>query len=197
MKLHYSPISPFARKVMICAHENGVLGRLALVLTNTLDEGLRRVNPLGKIPALELDDGTALYDSRVICDYLDDLGGAKMIPAAGPERMKTRLLEALGDGIADATVRRVMELRRPEHDRHADVIARQSLAMAAGLAEAQRQVAGDRFTLGEAAIMAALIYIDTRLPGDDWRAERPILADWFARMARRPSLTQTGDVRAA
>ena len=196
MKLYYNAFSPFARKVMICAHENGVLDRIALVDTDTLDEGLRRINPLCKIPALELDDGVALYDSRVICEYLDGIGTGAMIPVGGHERLRARLLEALGDGIADATLRRVMELRRAEDDRHADVIERQTRAMAAGLAEAERLIDPAQFGLGEAAIMAALIYIDMRLPQDEWRAGFPALAGWFAQSARRPSLPGTGAVLA-
>ena len=197
MKLYYSPLSPFARKVLICAHENGVLDRIALVETNTLDEDLRRVNPLCKIPALELDYGFALYDSRVICEHLDAVGTGAMIPPGGHGRLRARLLEALGDGIADATLRRVMELRRPEAERHADVIERQSRAMLAGLAEAQRVIDPQAFTLGEAAIMAALIYIDTRLPQDEWRVRFPALAGWFNESARRPSLPGTGAVQAS
>jgi glutathione S-transferase len=89
-----------------------------------------------------------------------------------------------------------MELRRPEHDRHADVVERQTRAMIAGMAEAERLIDPGRFTLGEAAIMAALIYVDTRLPEDGWRARYPGLAGWFAGIARRPSLPGTGAVLA-
>ena len=120
-----------------------------------------------------------------------------MIPTGGHERLRARLLEALGDGIADATLRRVMELRRPEADRHADVIERQSRAMLAGLAEAQRVIDPAQFTLGEAAIMAALIFIDARLPQDAWRVRFPALAGWFSESARRPSLPGTGAVQAS
>jgi len=197
MKLYYHPISPYVRKVMICAHENGLLDRIQTVMTDTLDEGLRRVNPLGKIPALELDDGTALYDSRVICEYLDDLGTGALIPAAGPGRLRARLLEALGDGMADATLRRVMEIRRAEGERHADVVERQSRAIAAGLAQAERLVDLTQFTLGEASVAAALVYLDMRLPDEDWRRLHPRLADWLAMVDRRPSLVRTAPVSAA
>lgn len=197
MKLYYHPISPYVRKVMICAHENGLMDKIQTVMTDTLDEGLRRVNPLCKIPALELDDGTALYDSRVICEYLDGLGTGALIPSSGPERLEARLLEALGDGIADAALRRVMETRRSEGDRHADVIDRQSRAIHAGLIEAERLVGQTRFGLGHAAVAAALIYIDVRLPEARWRAVHPQLADWLATVERRPSLAGTAPVSAA
>ena len=108
MKLYYHPISPFVRKVLIVADENDLLDQVDCVMTDTLDEALRAINPLGKIPALTLDDGTAFYDSRVICEYLDSLGRNAMIPAAGPARWAARRLEALGDGIGDAVLRIVM-----------------------------------------------------------------------------------------
>ena len=191
MKLYYHPVSPFVRKAMICAFENGIFERIVLVPADTLDEGLRRVNPLGKIPALELDDGSCLYDSRVICEYLDGIGTGATIPESGHDRLRARLLEALGDGIADATLRRVMELRRPEGDRHADVIERQARAMRAGLAEAERLLDGERFTLGEAALASALIYIDARLPDEAWRGRQPDLAVWFDKVLQRPSVAGT------
>jgi glutathione S-transferase len=190
MKLFYHPLSPFVRKVMICAFENGIFERIALI-ADAPDEERRQVNPLGKLPALQLDDGTGLYDSRVICEYLDGIGRGAMIPQSGHDRLRTRLLEALGDGIADATLVRSMQLRRPEAERHADVIARQSLAIWAGLAEAERLLDGDRFTLGEAALAAALIYIDVRLPDENWRPVHPALAAWFDKALQRPSVAGT------
>jgi glutathione S-transferase len=191
MRLYYHPISPFVRKAMICAHENGLFERLELVPTDTLDEGLRGVNPLGKIPALQLDDGTCLYDSRVICEYLDGIGRNALIPESGHDRLRARLLEALGDGTADATLRRVMEQRRPEADRHADVIDRQTRAIHAGLDEAERLIDEDRFTLGEAAIACALLYIGHRLPDEAWREGRSRLYAWFDKVLQRASVAGT------
>jgi glutathione S-transferase len=191
MKLYYHPISPFVRKVLIVAEENGLAGRIECVMTDTLDEALRAINPLSKIPTLTLDDGAALYDSRVICEYLDSLGKGATIPAAGQARWAARLLEALGDGIADATLRIVMENRRPETDRHPDVIARQALAVRAGLAEAQRQLEPGRFTLGDAAVACAVSYLDFRLPQLEWRAAHPALAAWYDGAEQRPSLVKT------
>ena len=191
MKLYYHPISPFVRKVLIVAEENGLLGQVECVLTDTLDETLRVINPLSKIPALTLDDGTAFYDSRVICEYLDSLGRNALLQADGPARWTARRLEALGDGIADAALRVVMENRRPETDRHADVIARQTRAMKAGLAEAQRQLEPGRFTLGDAAVACAVSYLDFRLPQLEWRADHPALAAWYDAVEQRPSLAKT------
>ncbi len=191
MKLYYHPISPFVRKVLVVAHENGLADAIECVMTDTLDEGLRAINPLSKIPTLTLDDGTALYDSRVICEYLDGLGGGGMIPAAGEARWRTRLLEALGDGIADAVLRIVMENRRPEDDRHADVIERQKRAALAGLAEAPRQLEPGRFALGDAALACAIGYLEMRLPKLEWRAANPALAAWYDEAMLRPSLART------
>jgi glutathione S-transferase len=191
MKLYYHPISPFVRKVLIVAEENGLGGQVETVMTDTLDEALRVVNPLCKIPVLTLHDGTALYDSRVICEYLDCLGLDALLPLGGEARWQARLLEALGDGIADATLRIVMENRRPEDDRHRDVIERQTRAVAAGLAQAERLLRPDRFTLGEAALASAISYLELRLPAQDWRAAHPALAAWYDAAEQRPSLAKT------
>lgn len=190
MQLYYHPVSPFVRKVLIVAEENGLGGRIERVMTDTLDEGLRAVTPLSKIPALKLDDGTVLYDSRVICEYLDALGTGALIPAEGQARWDARLLEALGDGVADATLRIVMENRRAEDDRHADVIARQEKAVRAGLAEAERLLRPGRFTLGEAALACAIGYLDYRL-GLAWRGDHGALAAWYDKVLERPSVAQT------
>ena len=191
MKLYYHPISPFVRKVLVVAHENGLEDEIDCVMTDTLDEGLRAINPLSKIPALALVDGTVLYDSRVICEYLDGLGEGLMIPAAGEARWKTKLLEALGDGIADAVLRIVMENRRPENDRHLDVIERQTRAVLAGLGEAPRQLQLGRFALGEAALACAIGYLEMRLPSLAWRGANAGLAVWYDHTLQRPSLTRT------
>ena len=191
MKLYYHPLSPFVRKVLVTAAENGLHDRIEIVDADTQDETLRAINPLSKIPALVLEDGEALYDSRVICEYLDNLGAGAMIPPAGPERWRTRKLEALGDGIGDATLRIAMENRRPEADRHADVIARQGRAIAAALAEAERLIEPGRFTLGEAAVASAMIYMQLRAAPPGWRTAHPRLSDWFDAVLLRPSLAQT------
>ena len=107
MILRSSPASPFGRKVKIAAHVLGLMDRIEIIVADTLnpEDSLRTRNPLGKIPALTLDDGATLYDSRVIVDYLDHLaGGGKIIPAAGKERFEVLTLQALADGVMDAAL---------------------------------------------------------------------------------------------
>ena len=194
MKLYYHPISPFVRKVLIVAEENGLGGRIESVMTDTLDEALRAINPLCKIPALTLSDGTVLYDSRVICDYLDAEGTGAMVPADGPGRLMAKRLEALGDGVADAILRIVMENRRPEADRHPDVIERQRRAVVAGLAEGERLIGSGVFTVGEASIACAIGYLEMRLPNLAWREDHPALEAWYDDILRRPSVAKTQPV---
>ncbi len=114
MKLRYSPASPFARKVRIAAAVLGLAERIELVPADTgnPEDSLRRENPLGKIPTLILEDGTTLYDSRVIEQYLDDLaGGGKLLPAGGPARFQMLVRQTLADGLTDATLLLVYEGR--------------------------------------------------------------------------------------
>ena len=121
MKLHWSPRSPFVRKVMIVAHELGLADRLdcvrTVVATTKPHAVLMEENPLSKIPTLVLDDGTVIYDSPVICEYLDQLhDGPKLIPAALPERMTALRRQALGDGFLDFLLLWRNERERPaEH----------------------------------------------------------------------------------
>jgi glutathione S-transferase len=195
MKLRYSVNSPFARKVLMLAHEAGLAGRLELVATDAFaDASLRQLNPLSKVPALVLDDGSVLYDSPVIAEYLDSLhGGRPLFPAAGPQRWGALRLQALGDGICDAALLRRMETLRPAGLQSADWIERQRLAMTAGLDELERRVAeleGEP-TIGSLAAAAALGYADLRWASDDWRAGRPRLAAWLAGFAERDSFRLT------
>lgn len=192
MKLFYAATSPFARKVLVLAKELGLGDRLELVAINPwTDETLRAANPFSQVPTLALDDGTGLHDSPVICDYLDELAGRRLIPASGPARVRTLRLQALGDGVCVAAVRRIRETLRDEGDRHEDIIARQSQAMAAGLDTLEAIDLGDGFGLGEIAVACACGYMDLRFPQDRWRDGRPKLAAWYERMAQRSSMMET------
>lgn len=197
MQLRSSPTSPFVRKVMILAHELGLAGAIEEIPTNpwAADTDLPGTNPLGMVPALRTEDGAWLYDSPVICDYLDSCHfGRRFIPPQGPERWTVLRRQALGDGIMDAAVRfRVETVMRPAELRWSfwsdrqDVAIRRSLAALEGEAE---DLAAADWSLGEITIAAALGYLDFRWPVD-WRADHRRLAGWFDGQKSRPSLTAT------
>lgn len=196
MKLRYSPTSPFARKVLVAAIETGLDKRIELVTTSTTDpaSGLIKDNPLGKVPALLLDDGSSLYDSPVICEYLDSLhGGAKLIPASGPQRWTVLRREALADGIMDAGVLGRGEVLRPAGQQSPAFLAlqRQKMAAAADALEKEAPSFGTGLDLGLIAIACALGYADFRYAADEWRKGRPGLAKWYEGFAKRPSMQRT------
>ena len=194
MKLFYSPNSPFVRKVMACAIARGIDGRIETLATNPHDSpaGLLAVNPLSKVPCLIDDDGAAVFDSPVICEYLDSLGSAKpMFPPPGPARWQALTLQALADGILDAAlVRRGLAGEASDAVRQA-VIARQKAAMDRALDVLERKPAHKGLDIGTISAVCALGYLDLRFAGDDWRAGRPALAAWFAAMGKEPALART------
>jgi glutathione S-transferase len=199
MELFYSPNSPYARKARIIIQELDLEPRVKQTAV-ALPAGarLRAINPLGKIPALLLDDGSVIYDSPVICEYLDDLGQGKFFPRAGffreaQGRWRALTLQALGDGLADAVVRRTQEMRLDDDKRSAEVIRRQTTAIEAAFAVADR--AAPKFpaepTIGEIAIACAIGYLDLRAPFDGWRERYPQLAQWLEIFSQRPSAQAT------
>jgi glutathione S-transferase len=199
MKLHWSPRSPFVRKVMIAAHELGLADRLdcvrTVVATTRPHALLMEENPLSKIPTLVLDDGSVLYDSPVICEYLDQLhGGPKLIPAALPARMTALRRQALGDGFLDFLL-----LWRNERERapgqqsqvHLSTYAEKRKAILLGLDKEAGELAATPFSIGHIAIGCALSYLDFRFADDDWRGGHPRIAAWHATFAARPSVRAT------
>lgn len=200
MKLHYNPASPFVRMVMVTAHEAGLVDRIEEVSTGVFlpvspHGGVISDSPLGKIPTLVTDDGTALYDSRVICEYLADMAPDKgLLPAAGNARWNCLTLQALGQGLADAAVNlRYETALRPEELRWTDWTD----AQRARIGRSLDALANDRLedlaavTLGSIAAGVCLGYMDFRYPDDDWRGSRPALAQWYAGFAERPSMKAT------
>lgn len=193
MKLYSNTASPFGRKCKIIAHELGV----TLEIVRTLpvqDPEFRRINPLGKIPALLLDDGSVLFDSPVICEYLNRKGGGKFFPVdtvwkVAENRWKSLGLQALGDGICDAAVAYVMLGREPVPPEATRI--RQLAAIQAGLDAAERAKLQDPPTIGEISIACAIGYVEFRLPELDWKTSRPRLAAWYAGFAQRPSMQAT------
>jgi glutathione S-transferase len=197
-RLHHSPTSPFVRKVTVTLHETGLIDRVELVSAagTTVAPGTMPVNlnPLGKIPTLERPDGPALYDSRVICRYLDSLAKAGLYPAE-PRIWETLTLEATADGICEAAVLMVYEARvRPEEKRFPDWVEGQwrkvDRALDALEARWMPHLLGPR-EIGQIAVGCALGYLDFRHDARNWRAGRPALAAWFGKWAERPSMQAT------
>ena len=202
MKLHWSPRSPFVRKVMIVAHETGLVGRIECVRTvvaaTAPHAGLMRENPLSKLPTLVLDDGTAVYDSRVICEYLDTLhAGARLFPARFPERLVALRRQALGDGMLDFLLLWVGERGRPPAQQSAPHLAAYRAKLGASLAvlEEEAEALGEGpFGIGQIGVGTALCYLDFRFTGEEWRRGCPGLAAWHEGFAARASVRATAPV---
>jgi glutathione S-transferase len=193
VKLYNNPASPFGRKCRVIARELGL--RLEEIQTSPFqDAHFRRVNPLGKIPALVLDDGSVLIDSPVICEYLNHVGGGKFFPGMSilrhsSGRWKALGLQALGDGLADATVAWVLlgrEEQVPEKAR-----ARQMETILAALDALERVKFAKDPTIGEISVACALGYMEFRLTDLDWRSSRPNLSNWYALFCEYPSMKET------
>ena len=199
MKLHHHVTSPYVRKVMAVAIETGLEARLepvtAMMTPVKPDADLARDNPLGKVPCLVTDEGVALFDSRVICEYLDSLhDGPKMFPPAGPARWSALRRQAQGDGIMDAAVlTRYETFLRPEERRWPEWIEGQKLKFRRALdsLEAEADAFGEAVDIGTITIGCALGYLDFRYQDENWRAARPRLAAWVERLSKRPSMVRT------
>jgi glutathione S-transferase len=195
MKLRYSGTSPFVRKVLVLAMELGLDKKIERQPTNPNDAAsdLSRQNPLVKVPSLQLDDGSSLYDSPVICEYLDSLAGNKFHPASGPARWTALRRQALADGIMDAGVLVRGEVLRAAGEQSPGFIARQKTKMTLALdaLEGEAGTFGEGLDIGLIAIACALGYVDFRFAADNWRAKRPNLARWYDKVAQRPSLQAT------
>lgn len=192
MRLYHSPTTPFGRKVMVVLLETGIEVEVVGVSGTPVAPGTMPLaqNPLGKIPVLVRDDGRALYDSRVICRYLDGLTGAGLY-GAGDALWDVLTLEATADGIMDAAILMAYEVRvRPEDKRFPDWVEGQwaKVARALDMLEGRQFGALD---MGQIALGCALAYLDFRHDARGWRDGRPILAEWEAGMAARPSMLAT------
>ena len=199
MKLYHSPASPFVRKALVAAHELGLADAIEIVpvaMTPVKSvPALNDENPLGKIPALVLDDGTALYDSPVICEYLDTRhDGSRLFPAEGPERWTALRRQALADGLLDAAILcRYETFLRPEERQWTDWIEgqRSKFRRALDALEGEAEDFGDTVDIGTVSAGCAADYLDFRSLDDGWREGRPHLAAWLEGFAARPSMQAT------
>lgn len=197
MKLHYNPASPYVRKVRVLAFETGLMGDIELVsvtLTPTSpDAKLCSDNPIGKIPTLVREGGGPLYDSRVICEYLDSLhDGARMFPDNGEARWTAVRRQALADGILDAAVgTRYETFLRPEELRWPDWVDGQMAKVRRSLDVLESESLVGIVDIGTISVACALGYLDFRYPDEGWRDSRPRLAAWFEEFAGRLSMVET------
>lgn len=185
--LRYSPASPYARKVRIAADLLGLSDRIDVAPADAADpaDSLRRQNPLGKIPTLILEDGSTLYDSRVIVEYLDHLaGGGRLIPVDPSARIAALRLQALGDGVNDAALLiRYESFSRPEALRYDEAIAHQQGKIDRALDALDAVSPAGPVDIGHIAVACALGYLDLRFAGV-WRAMHPSLVGWLEKFAR-------------
>ncbi|MCY1199148.1 putative GST-like protein YibF [compost metagenome] len=199
MKLFHSPASPFVRKVTVTAIELGLASRIeplpAAASPVRPDLAVAAHNPSGRVPTLLTDDGMALYDSAVICEYLDVLDGRQRVfPAPGPLRWRALQAQALGDGLLEAALlARYEGTLRPESCRWPAWTEGQLRKVSASLDAAAAHVAGadDAFDIGHITIACALGYLDFRFPALAWRERRTEAAAWFEAVQQRPSMVAT------
>lgn len=196
MTLHWSPRSPYVRKVMIAIHEMGLQDRIKTVRTvaggTTPHWELMKVNPVGKIPTLELEDGTAVYDSPVIMEYLDTLHtGPKLYPTAWAERLTALRRHALGQGMLDNALPLLGEGFRPpekQSEPHKELWRAKLRACVDALEHEAESLATSPFSVGHIAIGVALGYLDFRFDALGWREGHPKLTAWHASFNARPSV---------
>lgn len=195
MKLYASLTSPFARKIRVLLAEKSLPCEFVQADPNAPGSPVSGLNPLGKVPVLERDDGSVLFDSPLILEWLDRSSPPPLIPADGEDRWQVLLWQALADGLMDAVVTRMIELRRaPEHQSKTAVAHQEGkIAQALGWASERAgdgYVRGASFGLADIALVCALDYMDFRYP-HGWRAGLPQLASWHARQSQRPAFLST------
>lgn len=199
MKLYFANTSPYARKARMTVIEKALEDRVEAIFQNPFDDSpeLKTANPLGKVPALVTDTGEAIFDSRVICAYLDTLVGRPRLYPTGDALWSARVGETMADGILDAAFATVMERRRPEAQQSSDWIGRwrASLDRTFTAIEAELAKGGSRFdgdlTIAHIALGAALGYLDFRLPDIDWRTGNDHLAAWYHTFSTRDAMQRT------
>jgi glutathione S-transferase len=200
MNLYGTLTSPYVRKVRAFIHEKGAPCKLIIEAPADAAGNVPRLNPLGKIPLLERDDGEVVFDSTMIIEYVDGLAEPRLIPSAADERWRAQRWHALGHGICEAVVTRLLETRRPPEKQDAGLIARQEGKVRSALKFAEAHLGspassgmplvGGRFGIADIALAIGLEHIDLRY-AHDWRAQHPALARWLAGVTERPCLQET------
>lgn len=196
MKLYYSPTSPFVRKVNVFAIEAGLDKKIEWVKTNPwlAEDILTAENPLSKIPTLITDDNQVIYDSRVICEYLDTLHhGIKLHPSKEQDRWPVLRLQALADGIMESGILRFLETKRPKELRSSDWDSNQKGSVIRGLDNLENTVSewGNNLDIGVISVACVLGWLDFRFANEDWRTGRDQLNSWFAEFSKRESIKNT------
>jgi len=199
MKLHWSPKSPFVRKVMIAAYELELADRIEPIRSvadmKRPNPAIMVDNPLAKIPTLVLPDGQALFDSGVICEYLDELaGGDRLFPARGPDRWQALAWHALASGLLDVLILWRNEREKPASRQTTEWLSAFSIKVEATLNKLETLVPdleAARFGIGHIAVGCALDYLDFRFANLAWQTSRPALAGWQAQFRARPSAIAT------
>ena len=199
MKLLYAVPSPFARKAVILAHELDTDGEIALTPSGAItpvsnNDSVNTVNPLGMIPALVTNDGQHLFDSTVICEYINDHFNGPFYPSLTAEKYRALKLQSLSDGIMDLLVAiRYETALRPAELQWPTYIEHQFEKVERGLAALEADVPqfSEDFTIGEVAVVCALGYLDFRYPTHDWRTPNPQLSAWFTAVQPRDSIQRT------
>jgi len=199
MKLLSAPASPYSRKVRIVLAEKRLECDIERVDVQPSDNPVNEHNPLGKIPTLLLDDGTAIYDSRVIVEFLDNMtANSRLIPQDNRERIAVRRWEALADGVLDAGLLIRYESLRPEGERSATWVDKQAARIRRGLALMESELGarawcqGERYTLADIALGCCVGWLGFRKPaGIDWRTDYPGLARHYDKLMERPAFADT------
>ena len=196
MKLYGSETSPYVRKLRILLREKEVPCEFVIEGPADAAGNVAALNPLGKVPVLLRDQGDVLFDSPMIAEYLDSLRGEPLLPLAGESRWQVQRWHALGQGIMDAVVARMLELRKPADKQTPGFVSKQEGKIAAALKYAEASINGreylvdDQFSLADIALGVALGYVDFRY-AHDWRTGHPQLAQWLAEINRRASFAAT------
>lgn len=194
MKLFYSPASPYVRKVMACAIARRIDGRIERLTSGTSEyqAGLQLANPLSKVPCLIADDGLSLFDSPVICEFLDTIGDAlPMFPVSGGARWRALKQQAMGDGMMDACLIRRGEAGKPTDAGREDLHAKQAAKVARSLDALEIYLPHKVVDIGSITIVAALGYLDFRFAAEPWRPGHPMLAAWYDEMMKDRCLAET------